>query len=261
MEEWIRVDEKGQFGTSLSIAQWISIIESMAGIIILILPKAHSARLPHILMKLSLVYIDAAIVNWTLPSKYEWSEVGGALTTLDQRAHGEFFSMNLDDNLVSKLAKYNQSHLVSFWSKLDAGQQKKLLNEIRSIDFNLMKRLYEGNEAHVDWAALQIAPNHLQPFDWKTKCLPFRPDSRAPKTNRRSRYERQCRSRHFEQLKRCRDDVECRTSARSRRKGDSSGTYRDDFGSRRTSTRLGFDLPKGMFRIGPLSSRTLSRCN
>jgi phosphatidylglycerol---prolipoprotein diacylglyceryl transferase len=40
MEEIIRVDEAGQFGTSLSIAQWISLVGIMAGIVLVI----HSLR-------------------------------------------------------------------------------------------------------------------------------------------------------------------------------------------------------------------------
>lgn len=41
LEEWIRVDEAGQFGTSLSIAQWISICGIIAGIIVLVIPKSQ----------------------------------------------------------------------------------------------------------------------------------------------------------------------------------------------------------------------------
>jgi phosphatidylglycerol:prolipoprotein diacylglycerol transferase len=35
IEEWIRIDEAGQFGTSLSIAQWISLGGIVAGLAIL----------------------------------------------------------------------------------------------------------------------------------------------------------------------------------------------------------------------------------
>ena len=41
MEEWIRVDEAGQFGTSLSIAQWISLAAILLGVAIVVRVQRH----------------------------------------------------------------------------------------------------------------------------------------------------------------------------------------------------------------------------
>ena len=41
MEEWIRVDEAGQFGTSLSIAQWISLAAILLGVAIVVRAQYH----------------------------------------------------------------------------------------------------------------------------------------------------------------------------------------------------------------------------
>ncbi len=41
MEEWIRVDEAGQFGTSLSIAQWISLAAILLGVAIVVRVQYH----------------------------------------------------------------------------------------------------------------------------------------------------------------------------------------------------------------------------
>jgi phosphatidylglycerol:prolipoprotein diacylglycerol transferase len=47
MEEWIRVDEAGQFGTSLSIAQWISLAAILLGVAIVVRVQYHrSGQVP-----------------------------------------------------------------------------------------------------------------------------------------------------------------------------------------------------------------------
>ena len=47
MEEWIRVDEAGQFGTSLSIAQWISLAAILLGVAIVVRVQRHrSGQVP-----------------------------------------------------------------------------------------------------------------------------------------------------------------------------------------------------------------------
>jgi phosphatidylglycerol:prolipoprotein diacylglycerol transferase len=44
LEEFIRVDESGQFGTSLSISQWISLVGILVGIVILVVPRKKAPR-------------------------------------------------------------------------------------------------------------------------------------------------------------------------------------------------------------------------
>ena len=44
------------------------------------------------------------------------------------------------------LKKYNQEHLLNGYDKLDENKQKKLLEQILNIDFELIKNLYENTE-------------------------------------------------------------------------------------------------------------------
>jgi phosphatidylglycerol:prolipoprotein diacylglycerol transferase len=44
LEEFIRVDESGQFGTSLSISQWISLVGILVGVVILVVPRKKAPR-------------------------------------------------------------------------------------------------------------------------------------------------------------------------------------------------------------------------
>ena len=43
-----------------------------------------------------------------------------------------------------KLKKYGQEHLLNGYSKLDEVKQKKLIEQIQNIDFNLINSLYES---------------------------------------------------------------------------------------------------------------------
>ena len=45
--------------------------------------------------------------------------------------------------LNEKLKKYNQEHLLTYYNELTSNEQEKLLNQINSIDFEQMKKLYE----------------------------------------------------------------------------------------------------------------------
>ena len=47
-------------------------------------------------------------------------------------------------NVKEILKKYNQEHLLLKYDKMDKEQKKELLEQIQSIDFELMKELYEN---------------------------------------------------------------------------------------------------------------------
>lgn len=170
--------------------------------------------------------------------------------------------MTIDDNLLATLKKHNQTHLIAFWEKLDPIQQKRLLNEIRSIDFDLMKRLYEGNEAHVDWAALaekaEPPPAVRLEDQISIKSFDGIPAS-AASTSQRSFHST---SSNATTTKQSVNDISDHivTIEQAREAGEKAiraGNVAMILVAGGQGTRLGFDLPKGMFRIGPLSGRTL----
>ena len=47
-----------------------------------------------------------------------------------------------------KLEKYNQSHLLSFWDDLSAEEKNSLLDEIESIDFEIVTDLYNNKDSY-----------------------------------------------------------------------------------------------------------------
>ena len=47
------------------------------------------------------------------------------------------------ENVKEKLRKYGQEHLLLKYHDMDENDQEELLNEINSIDFDLMKKLYQ----------------------------------------------------------------------------------------------------------------------
>jgi UDP-N-acetylglucosamine/UDP-N-acetylgalactosamine diphosphorylase len=119
--------------------------------------------------------------------------------------------------------QFGQSHVFQFWSQLTLEQQSHLLSQIASIDFEELSRLWSGEEKSVDWKALA---NRAEP-----------PDAiRLSQTNPRFRPT---------------DALE------SGEQAIREGKLAMILVAGGQGTRLGFDLPKGMFRIGPVSQRTL----
>ena len=121
------------------------------------------------------------------------------------------------------LKKYNQGHLIAHLKDLPTDQQTSLTGELAAIDFTLIDSLFRGNEAAPDWSALADKaepPNAIR--------LGKQPDG----------FTIQEAIAEGEQSLR-RGEVAMILAAGGQ------------------GTRLGFDHPKGMFRIGPLSSRTL----
>lgn len=56
------------------------------------------------------------------------------------------------------LNKYNQEHLLVCYEKLSSEDKEKLLNQISSIDFDLMKDLYEKTKEEIDMGEDKITP-------------------------------------------------------------------------------------------------------
>ncbi len=57
-----------------------------------------------------------------------------------------------------KLEKYNQTHLLSQYEKLDDEKKEYLLNQIADIDFNQINKLYEQTKKEVKLETDKIEP-------------------------------------------------------------------------------------------------------
>jgi UDP-N-acetylglucosamine/UDP-N-acetylgalactosamine diphosphorylase len=139
----------------------------------------------------------------------------------------ELDDMMLDDKLIAELKRYDQSHLVAFWSQLNDVEQNGLASQLGSIDFAQLERLRVGHDESPDWAAL--AARAEPPTAIRLKGSPSET---------------------------CSDERHAQALAVGEQ-ALRSGKLAMILVAGGQGTRLGFNLPKGMFRIGPLSNRTL----
>ncbi|GAB6167532.1 UDPGP type 1 family protein [Thermostilla marina] len=124
--------------------------------------------------------------------------------------------------LLGKLEKHGQEHLLAFWDQLDVQQRDSLAAQIAEVDFDLIARLYANRDAVVDVAGL----------------LAQATSPRAVRLGRPSEY----------------------SPEEARRRGEqalAAGEVAALLVAGGQGTRLGFPHPKGMFEIGPVSNRTL----
>jgi UDP-N-acetylglucosamine/UDP-N-acetylgalactosamine diphosphorylase len=127
------------------------------------------------------------------------------------------------EELLAVLAAHGQQHVVQFWDDLDGPQRQALTAQIRAIDLELTGRLYRQPDRSREIRAL--ADRSAEPPAFRL----------GDGTNRFSPEE--ARQRGAQALK------EGRIAAVLVAGGQ--------------GTRLGFDDPKGIFRIGPVSGKTL----
>jgi UDP-N-acetylglucosamine/UDP-N-acetylgalactosamine diphosphorylase len=125
--------------------------------------------------------------------------------------------------LLAALAGHGQEHLVQFWDDLDPRQRQSLAEQIRAIDFDLIERLYRQPDRSREIG--DLADRSTEP---PTFCL-------GQRTNRFSPEE--ARQRGAEALEQGRIGAMLVAGGQG--------------------TRLGFDDPKGIFPIGPVSGKTL----
>ncbi len=124
---------------------------------------------------------------------------------------------------LERMLPQNQRHLLRFWSDLSDPQRQRLADQIASIDFALVERLVQGAAKQDNWAALA---QRAQPPE------AFRLDGKGNKF----------------------------TLAQARAAGDAA-LKRGEIGAILVAggqgTRMGFDKPKGMYKIGPVSGASL----
>ena len=121
------------------------------------------------------------------------------------------------------LKQYGQEHLLSFEPQWTNQQRLRMLSQLESIDFSLIRRLAANNSEDLDWSRVALMAD-------------------APPSVRIGQEHRQFASQSAKQA----GEAALR-----------SGQIGMILVAGGQGTRLGFDRPKGLYSIGPLSGRTL----
>src|SRR5688572_10822377 len=127
--------------------------------------------------------------------------------------------------LTALLHRYSQEHLLRFWDELDGAGQKQLARQIEGIDFEQISELFRNAAAAQDWAAMSRRakpPTAMRIKDRKGGGL-FDPG--------------EARRRGAEAL--------------------AAGKIGVLVVAGGQGSRLGFDHPKGLYPIGPVSRASL----
>lgn len=127
------------------------------------------------------------------------------------------------DELQSRLAPYGQEQVLRFWDELDDRQRQQLRDQIEELDLSQLKTLIEGKDEQTDFAALAAAATTPPSVGADGSGVEWSLDD--------------ARRRGEEALKR--------------------GEVAAILVAGGQGTRLGFDKPKGMYPVGPVSGRTL----
>lgn len=125
--------------------------------------------------------------------------------------------------LAGELARHGQEHLVAFWNDLDEEQRKSLSTELRQVDFDLIDRLFKNQEGAVDFHAIAQRAGPPPAFQLGQGGGGTTPE--------------RARQQGIEALR--------------------AGTVGVILVAGGQGTRLGFDHPKGMYTIGPISEKPL----
>jgi UDP-N-acetylglucosamine/UDP-N-acetylgalactosamine diphosphorylase len=129
------------------------------------------------------------------------------------------------NTLQNILRPFHQEHLLAFWDRLDPSEQQALAGQIEAIDFALVRRLYDQRDRQQDYSDA-IARSQSPPafrLDASSHPNPFTPEQAKERARRAIR----------------------------------AGQLGVILVAGGQGTRLGFDHPKGMFPIGPISQKTL----
>jgi len=125
--------------------------------------------------------------------------------------------------LETKLTQYGQTHLLKFWDELDPGQQKQLAAQIDAIDFDLVQSLVNKETAATssDADAMRAeVPPAITLDDFA-------------------------------------DSASYDAAAAIGRQALASGELAMVLVAGGQGSRLGFDHPKGMYPVGPVSDASL----
>ncbi len=129
----------------------------------------------------------------------------------------------MKEELLDQLGPFGQQHLLAFWDRLDASQRAELARQIHDLDLALIDRLFRGEGCAVDVHSLAARARSPRAFRLDGSGNLFTPD--------------EARERGAESL--------------------AAGEVGVVLVAGGQGTRLGFDHPKGMHPIGPVSGKTL----
>jgi UDP-N-acetylglucosamine/UDP-N-acetylgalactosamine diphosphorylase len=132
---------------------------------------------------------------------------------------------SMKDELRKQLSAYEQEHLLNFWDELEKEQRRSLAEEIRHVNFELVERLFRDESAGEDWG---------------TKAQRATPPPAARLDSADNPYSKE------QAIKRGHEAL-------------SRGEVAVVIVAGGQGTRLGFDHPKGLFQIGPVSGSSLFR--
>ncbi len=124
----------------------------------------------------------------------------------------------------------NQQHLLRFWEDIDAAGREQLAAQIERIDFELIDSLYRGEVDQPDWAELARRAEPPPAIRLSDRSAPDTPNPLGFSS-------RQARQRGIEALK--------------------SGEVGVLLTAGGQGSRLGFDKPKSLYPIGPISNASL----
>lgn len=116
-----------------------------------------------------------------------------------------------------------QQHLIDQLDRLDKDAQTRLLAQLESVDFGLMQRLFEGQEKQIDWQEVSGRASAPEAFRLGDAANRYSVDQAV-------------------------------AAGQEALQAGNLGAIVVAGGQ---GSRLGFEHPKGMFPIGPLSKRTL----
>ncbi|GIW78493.1 MAG: UDP-N-acetylhexosamine pyrophosphorylase [Gemmatales bacterium] len=125
----------------------------------------------------------------------------------------------IPEDLRDRFEEYGQAHVFHWWERLEPAEQIALLNQLRDVDLELLKQLYEKRNATVSLPPL----DRIEPISW----IDIRPNQESDRVTRLGE----------EELRQGRVAVLLVAGGQG--------------------SRLGFEHPKGMFPIGPVSRKSL----
>ncbi|MEM8864989.1 MAG: UTP--glucose-1-phosphate uridylyltransferase [Planctomycetota bacterium] len=131
--------------------------------------------------------------------------------------------------LLNQLSRHNQEHLLQFWDELSPESQQQLAEQIKAVDFDQIAELHAGDTDQPDWAALARSaepPPAMRLADRESGAAGGLGVTPAEA---------------IERGKQALDAGEIGVLLVAGGQG----------------SRLGFDQPKGMYPIGPVSRNTL----
>ena len=132
-------------------------------------------------------------------------------------------TVTIDPDLQQRLEKYGQQHVLQFWDELDASQQTSLAESLSKIDFEQLDGLINKSFSESSWAELAAAAKV--------------PPAKTLEDFAAGESYSAARAKGLEVLR--------------------DGKVAMIVTAGGQGSRLGFDHPKGMYQIGPVSDRTL----